>query len=534
MVLQNLDIRDENAGKTLNINLAGTPAERGGGDPSKDFCGARISKQFFTLENPGVMVPVAFDTIERNEKASSSNVITIKDAGYYVYGFDLTIAANVINDVGLFARTNIDEAFKQILILTANVPQDEFFCDYKYFLTGETIELTLEHTLGIVGIDYAAIFAFRVDEPDEEPKGPCIKNYFKFNNDFDDEKANATLTVKGAPTFVVGAVGNGISFDNTLLQGLSTSDIDPFNETINPDGFTMSTIVKELPTTDRYLTLAAKWIGADDPAQDQFHWFYDKILQKIFFAVRYTNGVYNFVATDVIDLSDFRRLSVTWDPVTKYLRLYIDNLVVATKIFENFDINLSTTQDFTIGAYNISGSTVLEHSTGVVDEFLFCCRAYTNDDINELYNEGVFITLEDIDAQDPSSNVALPIALSDTTFDNTGTGLVSSTGQNVIAELKTIIDGLGGFSSLTYTEQFSFLGWTLNPTAGRYEYTVLGTTHNLTDVGVVQTYRADPGTWTSCGDLNVEIDATTQDIVIGVNDVPDARFAGRINLISMS
>lgn len=537
MSLQNLDIRDENAGKNLTINLVDTPAERGGGDPAKNFCGARVSKSFFTLENPGTKVPVAFDTIERNEKDAATSLITIRDAGFYVYGFDLTLAANVINDPGVFARIpSVPDAFKQILILEENVPQDEFFCDYRYFLNGEVISLTLEHLAGIIGIDYASVFAFRVDEPDAEPKGPCIKNYFKFDGTITDEKTNAVLTPKNAPSYVIGAVGQAVHFDSPSLQALSTSDIDPFDEVANPDGFTISAVIKKDPlSTARYLTISAKWRGANAPEEDQFHWFYDYILKKIFFAVRYTNGVYNFVSTEVIDITDFRRVSVTWSPVTKYLRLYVDDEVEATKIFENFDINLSTSQPFSIGAYDVSGIVPLTHSDGTIDELLFCCREYSNDDIFQIYNDGVILTLEDIEDQDPSGgDVNLPIALSDTTFDNTGTGLSSTNGQDVIEELKLLIDAIGSFIQLTFTQQFSFLGWTLNPSKGRYEYTILGTTHNLTDVGVVQVFRADPGLWVNCGDLNVEIDAITQDITIGVNDIPDGRFAGRINLVSMS
>ena len=538
MALQNLDIRDENGNPNLTIDLNGTPAERGGGDSTKSYCGVRASRGVFTLENPGVVTPIALDTVERNEKnAASTFPITIKDAGFYVYGFDITLASNVLYDNGIFARiSGIENAKKQVLIKEIDKAQDEFFADYRYFLTGETLEITLEHTVGIIGVDYLGVFAFRLDEPDAEPKGPCIKNYFRFDGDFSDDKVAATLIPKNGPSFGAGAVNQAVQFDGPSLQGLSTVQIDPFDTTSNPDGFTLSAIIQAIPATTNYLTIAAKWKGSDDPTEDQFHFYYDRKLDLLIFAVRFTNGTYDFVtskAPEGVTFDDFLRVSATWNPVTKYLRLYINNHVQATKVFEGLDINTSTTQAFTIGAYNITANNFIEHSTGDIDELLFCCREYTNDDINELYNEGVFVNIDDIE-DDDGNFATLPVALSNTTYNNFGTGLSSTNGQDVITELKALIDGLSGAASLTYTAQFSFLTWTLNPGLGRYEITILGTTHMLNDPGIIQFYRSDPGEWVACGDLNVTVDATTQDITFGVNDVPDARFAGRINVLSMS
>ena len=546
MALQNLVVRDNNSGHPLTICLKDTPAERGGGNPANSYCGARVSGNFQLINDPGDWTEFLFTNIERNEKDAASSVfeIEIKDAGFYVFGFDIDIQQNVLHDVELFGRILRDDmeiARKQILIDAVNISQTEFFADYKYFKPGEVLTLEIHHSLTNVHVNYGALFVFRVDEPDTESKAACIKTYLKFEGNVIDEKGFATFIAKNGPLFVPGANGQAINFQSQFLQGISSAQIDLFGDTVTfADGFTISSVFKaDGPVGSKYLTLAAKWFGATDQTQDQYHLFYDYISDKLFFVFRKTDATYKFICTDAgkFDFkNEFHRVTLTYNTTTRYFRLYVDNKVEATYALGPLeDISLTSTQFFTIGAYNIAGSTQLEHSDGTVDELLICCREYTSDDVNVIYNNGNTLTLEDIEDLDPSGGaVNLPIALSDTSFDNSGTGLVSTNGQDVIEELKLLIDALTSPTQLTYTQGFSVPSWVLNVSNGRYEFTVPATTHMLNDPGIVQMYRDVAGTLIECGAMNVEIDDTTKDITIGVNDVPDGRFAGRINILSMS
>lgn len=547
MALQNLVVRDESGKHPLTICLKDTPAERGGGNPGNSYCGARVSRGFQLISMPNLFLEIDFDTIERNEKGAADTFdIIIQDAGFYVFGFDIDIQQNILHDVEIFAEIHRDNdviASKQILIEEVNTSQNEFYADYKYLKPGELITLEIKHSLTNIHINYAALFVFKVEKPDILPKGPCIKSYLKFEGNVVDEKNFATFIAKNGPLFVSGANGQAINFQSQFLQGISSAQIDLFGDTVTfADGFTVSLVFKaDGPAGSKYLTLAGKWFGATDQTQDQYHLFYDYTTDKVYFVFRKTDGTYKFICTPAgkFDFNDWQRVTLTYNTQTRYFRLYINNKVEASYALNPLEeISLTSTQFFTVGAYNIGGSTQLEHSDGTVDELLVCCREYTSDDINVIYNGGDVLTLEDIQDIDAETGgggaVNLPIALSDTSYDNSGTGLTSTNGQDVITELKLLIDAIGAITTLTYTQGFSVPSWTLNVPNGRYEFTIPQTTHGLNDPGIVQMYRDVAGTLIECGAMNVEIDDITKDITIGVNDVPDGRFAGRINILSMS
>ena len=529
---------DPKTGNELFIDFDGSPAERGGGTSGNSYCGTRTSFTYFPLTQKNQWENVPLNTIERIEKRNSAIPFKIQDNGFYVVGTNVEFISDKKNDFALAVRIlkdGTDEVLRNyVRIIDEDKKQLETFYDYQYLQRGEILTLEVTHSLGNTVLEYGALWVFRLDEQDELPKAPCIKHYYKLNegagNRVDStSESPITLLNKNNPLSTVGTVGDAASFDNSLFQALH-ANIDPLSY---DDGFTISGYISVTLPSDSYSVLAARWVGSNNTTEDQFILYHDHITNTFRFAWRETTGVYRILqSADSFIPTDFNHLVVTYSKISNHVRLYLNGRLQAFR--ETSGFTTTTSQSFSIGAYNISSNNLLEHSTCAVDEVFICCREYDADDVNDVYNDGTAITYEDLIDLDTESGeggsgggITLPIDATDVLFDNSIAMLPGppSTVQTAIEAVAAAVP--------SYQQSILFGNWFLDVVEGAYRYDIPFSTHGISNPSFIEVVRTDGGFYHFGAHCEARVDTTTKNINLFVNDVPDGRFSGRVSIIGI-
>ena len=536
--------KNPESNNTIKLELDGTPAERGGGNPSNSYCGTRVSFQFFNLTVPNEWEEITFNTVERQEKINSVLPIIIKDAGFYIFGADIDIVSDVINDFKLGARI-ITNGTNEILrhyirIKHAGKSQNETFNDYQYFKQGDVITLEVTHSIGINIAEYAALWVFRLDESDEIPKARYIKHYFPFEetsgNREDIVNNEILFSSINSPSSTNAVINNGASFTASNLQSLTNSSIDILSY---EDGFTISGWISVTSPSSSYSVIAAKWEGGTGSNNNQYMLYFDHITRKFRFAFRENDGVYRIISSEIIPTpSTFHNVTITYNKVSNYIRLYVNSLSKASFKTKGFYPNSS--QPFSVGGYNIVSGDPKFHSSCVIDELYIACREFSEDEIADIYNDGnplnyAGIVANDGDLGEGGSGVGGVINASNVLYDNTLANIQNNPTnvQDAIDELDNIIDGLSAGNVLHYQQAIMLPNWVFHPATDTFMYEIPFSTHGLNNPSFIDISKLDGGQYYFGAHCESRVDSTTKDIFLHVNNLPDGRFTGRISIISI-
>ena len=551
MTLQNQTVRNPLTEQSFTFNRNGSPAARDAGDLDKNYGGLRTSVTFYPLSVKDELVTVPLNNIERKDTESSAVPFTIPDSGFYVIGYDADFKATDINDFGLkaFIYNETEEEFvveNKIRILRQGAAQTEYFATLAYFSKGEVLNLQIIFTKGEIILDYAAMFAFRIDdEYDNIPITPYIKAFYYFEEISgirQDFLGNFPLTPKNSPGRTTGQTNNAVQFSSGSFQALSNNSLDPV---AYEDGFTIGGSIKLLPNQNSYAVLAARWKGNNNAKEDQFILYHDHVVNKFIFAFRQTNNVYKFLKSkNSYDSSAFNRVSVSYDKNNSSITLYLNG--IAQQSIKTVGISAATTQDFSVGAYNITENNPLEHSNCIIDNLLVSCYPYASDAIKAIYNKGDSLNFQGLIDLESDSGLGTGTGTgggtgpgasnADQVSFNNSTANINNSPSNVQTALEGLaaeVDAVVSSSFMAYKHTFNIGDWVFNPSTDYYEIIVPVSSHNLSNPCNFQTAKSESGSTKFATNCIVSVDNGTKDVKLEVNVNPDARFQGILSMISI-
>lgn len=417
-------------------------------DAGYSLFGAKISGTNIIINSTNSFVPMTLPNIERNElNSAANNNITIKDNGFYIIGFSCEIVSPVLNFVAeLLVKNGSNNIVSQYVhILQENTAQNIETHKLIYLRNNETLSLWVKIKNAAIIFNNAALYCYKIDDTTLK-RNLNLRHYWNLDetsSNRNDLIGNATLIHKNNPVAVLGLKNNAALFEATNFQALSNSNINIFNY---EEGFTLSCWIKSNTSNgSSYLTFAARWKGDNKIAEDQYIFYYDYLTHKIIVTIRYSNGLYETIASkESLNLSNFINVAVTYERTTQFLRLYINGIISAA-IKLKYEINGNSSLPFTVGAFNIAEDNAREYSDGIIDEFYISDRPYNHEEIDFIYNNGTGLSLQNLQQSNifeqnnaGGGSLNLSIAATDVTY-NGNSGLSSSNVQNALDEVSSIM-----------------------------------------------------------------------------------------------
>lgn len=188
------------------------------------------------------------------------------------------------------------------------------------------------------------------------------------------------LTSNGSTGSTAGKIGNAAQFVPALSQNLSLAD----NASLSIGaGVSLSISLWVYPTGTGNRTILSKGFGPNGGGYLIYLLGTDRILWQI-----YEGGSQYGVQSDVLSLSTWHHVVVTYDVSTTKMQVYLDNGTPAEQASGPTSIP-DDTGTFRIGAFTAGG----DYFDGAIDETgLWKSRVLSASDVTSLYNSGAGLT----------------------------------------------------------------------------------------------------------------------------------------------